>query len=58
VAAVIKDALGIAVDLIEGGRGEFTVWVGDKKVSEKGWIFFPDDDAVVKAVREASHRDN
>jgi hypothetical protein len=53
VAAAIKDALGIDVELIEGGRGEFTVWVGDQKVSEKGWIFFPDDDAVVTAVREA-----
>lgn len=53
MAAAIEDALGIDAELVEGGRGEFTVWVGDKKVSEKGWIFFPDDDAVVKAVREA-----
>ena len=53
MAAAIKDALGTDAELIEGGRGEFTVWVGDQKVSEKGWIFFPDDDAVVKAVREA-----
>lgn len=41
------------VELVEGGRGEFTVWVGDKVVSEKGWIFFPDDDGVVTAVRQA-----
>ena len=53
MAAAIKDALGTDVELVEGGRGEFTVWVGDKKVSEKGWIFFPDDEAVVTAVREA-----
>jgi hypothetical protein len=53
VAAAIKDALGIDVQLVEGGRGEFTVRVGDQKVAEKGWIFFPDDDAVVAAVREA-----
>jgi hypothetical protein len=53
VAAAIKDALGKDVELVEGGRGEFTVWVGDQKVSEKGWIFFPEDDVVVKAVREA-----
>ena len=53
MAAAIKDALGIDVELVEGGRGELTVWVGDKKVSEKGWIFFPDDDAVANAVREA-----
>ena len=53
MAAAIKDALGTDVELVEGGRGEFTVWVDDKKVSGKGWIFFPDDDAVVTAVREA-----
>ena len=53
MAAAIKDALGIHVELVEGGRGEFTVWVGDQKVSGKGWIFFPDDAAVVTAVREA-----
>lgn len=53
MAAAIKDALGADVELIEGGRGEFTVWVRDQKVSEKGWIFFPDDDAIVTAVREA-----
>ena len=53
MAAAIKDALGIHVDLIEGGRGEFTVWVGERKVAKKGLIFFPNDDAVVAAVREA-----
>jgi hypothetical protein len=29
------------------------VWVGDTKVSEKGWIFFPNNDAVVNDVRQA-----
>ncbi|HEX6124240.1 MAG TPA: hypothetical protein VFZ23_02595 [Pyrinomonadaceae bacterium] len=53
MAAAIKDALGTDVELIEGGRGEFTIWVGDRKVSEKGWIFFPDDDDVVASVRQA-----
>lgn len=53
MAAAIKDALGTDVELVEGRSGEFTVWVGDQKVSEKGWIFFPDDDAIVTAVREA-----
>ena len=53
MAVAIKDALGTDVELIEGGRGEFTVWVGDRKVSKKGLIFFPDNDAIVTAVREA-----
>ena len=53
MAAAIKDALRTDVELIEGGRGEFTVWVGDQKISEKGWIFFPNDDEVVAAVRKA-----
>ena len=39
--------------MIEGGRGEFTVWVRDQKVSEKGWISFPSDEVIVAAVRDA-----
>ena len=53
MAAAIKDALGIDVELVEGGRGEFTVWVRDQKVSEKGWIRFPSDEVIVAAVRDA-----
>ena len=53
MTAAIKDALGIDVELVEGGRGEFTVWVGNQKVSEKGWIRFPSDEVIIAAVRDA-----
>jgi hypothetical protein len=45
--------LGLETELIEGGRGEFTVWVRDEKVAEKGWIKFPSDEKIVSAVRGA-----
>jgi hypothetical protein len=39
--------------MVEGGRGEFTIWVNDKKVAEKGWIRYPSNDDIVTAVRDA-----
>ena len=41
-------------ELVIGGSGEFTVWVGEKKVAEKSWGRFPDPDKVVAAVKAAS----
>ena len=52
MAAELKQALGIDAELVVGDSGEFTVWVGDKKVSEKKWMF-PDPADVVTAVRSA-----
>jgi hypothetical protein len=40
-------------ELIAGGRGEFSVWVGDRVVAKKGWVRFPPDQKVVSAVRQA-----
>jgi len=53
VAALIKDSLGVATDLEAGGRGEFTVWVGGRKIAEKSRSGFPPDHALVEAVRQA-----
>ena len=53
MADLIKREIGIEAELIEGGLGEFTVWVGDKLVAKKGWIRFPQDQRIVAAVREA-----
>jgi hypothetical protein len=39
--------------LIEGDRGEFTVWVGEKQVAQKGWLRFPSDEKILAAVRQA-----
>jgi hypothetical protein len=53
VAALIKNATGADVDVVEGGRGEFTVWVGDQVVVQKSSLGFPSDEDAVAAVRHA-----
>ncbi len=50
---MIKSEFGIDPELIEGNRGEFTVWVGEQQVAQKGWLRFPSDDKVLAAVRQA-----
>lgn len=51
MAASLKDELQIDTDLIEGGRGEFTVWVDETCVAKKDERGFPDEREVVAAVR-------
>jgi hypothetical protein len=54
VAALIKDAVGADTELVEGGRGEFTVWVGNEVVAKKDpLVGFPTDEDAVAAVRRA-----
>lgn len=53
MAAKIKSELGVEAELIEGDRGEFTVWVGEREVARKRWLLFPSDEKVLTAVREA-----
>jgi len=53
VAAAIKSELGVEPELVEGERGEFTVWVGERQVAQKGWVRFPSDRKVLAAVRQA-----
>jgi hypothetical protein len=53
VAALIARELQVEPELVEGSRGEFTVWVGEQKVAGKGWIRFPSDARVLEAVRQA-----
>jgi len=53
VAALIKDELGVDSELTEGGRGEFTVWVGDDVVAKKDSQGFPSDEEALAAVRQA-----
>lgn len=52
MAELLKKELNVETNLVEGGRGEFTVWVGDEVVAKKGWFGFPDDEKVLAAVRE------
>jgi hypothetical protein len=53
VAALIKEKLNLEADLEPGGRGEFTVWAGGKKIAEKTRSGFPSESAIVEAVRTA-----
>jgi len=53
VAAELKWQLELDTVLVSGDRGEFTVWLGDRKVAEKRGDTFPSPAAVVEAVREA-----
>jgi hypothetical protein len=53
VAETIKREIGVETDLVEAGRGEFTVLVDDRVVAQKGWIRFPSDQKVLAAVRRA-----
>jgi len=50
VAAELKKHLGVTSKLIEGDRGEFTVWVGPAKVADKRNGEFPTPEEVVQAV--------
>jgi len=53
VAARLEADLHVSAEIVEGRRGEFTVWVGDRKVAEKTSSGFPADDDIVKAVKQA-----
>jgi hypothetical protein len=53
VAALIKSKVGADPELVEGGRGEFTVWVDDVVVAKKDPHDFPTDDEALAAVERA-----
>ena len=53
MAALIKQDTGMDAALIVGGRGEFTVWVGEETVAKKDANGFPADEEIVTAVRRA-----
>jgi hypothetical protein len=56
VAALIKKETGADSELIEGGRGEFTVWVGEELVARKDSEGFPAEDQALAAVIQALAR--
>ena len=53
MADLIRRELGVETELVEGDRGEFTVWVGERVVARKGWVRFPPDQRVLSEVRQA-----
>ena len=48
----MKSRLGLDTTLIEGDRGEFTIWVDRNRVYSKTDAF-PSDDEIVRAVQGA-----
>ena len=52
MAALIKEQHGLETELIRSGGGEFTVWVGEKKVAGKTWTGFPSDEECLSAVAQ------
>ena len=53
MADLLRRELGVETELVAGGRGEFTVWVGGKVVAQKGWLGFPSDEKILAAARAA-----
>ena len=53
---MLREQLGVQVRLAEGRPGEFSVWVDETKVAEKGWLLFPSRAAVLEAVRAGLSR--
>lgn len=53
MAALIKQETGLDTEVVPGGRGEFTVWVGGAKVVEKDRRGFPADADLLAAVTNA-----
>ena len=53
MAALIKQAHGLDVDVEPGDRGELSVWVDGKKVAEKDRKSFPADAALLQKVKQA-----
>ena len=51
MAALIKEKAGLETDVVVGGRGEFTVWVGGKRVAQKDANGFPADEEILAAVQ-------
>jgi hypothetical protein len=51
VAALIKKETTLQPELVEGGRGEFTVWVGEEVAAQKGSLGFPSDEEILAAIR-------
>lgn len=56
MAAKLKRDLGVEPALVAGDNGEFTVWVGDRRVAGKRLLMLkPSPGAVVEAVRAAQN---
>jgi hypothetical protein len=48
---MLERELGIKTELVEGGRGEFTVSLNEVEIARKGWLGFPKDEKILEAVK-------
>lgn len=53
MADLLKKDLGLDVSMVLGRPGEFSIWVGDRRVASKWLLFFPSDGTVLSSVRAA-----
>ena len=53
---MIEENHGVQAELVEGNRGEFTVWVGEERVAGKDAMGFPAEPDVLAAVGKALGR--
>jgi hypothetical protein len=54
MADTLRAALNLdTVNLVSGGRGEFSVWLGDQLIVKKDYDGFPTEEAAVAAMRRA-----
>ena len=53
MAARLKEELELEAAVVVGGSGEFSVWVGEKKVAEKTFWGFPEEDECIERVKDA-----
>jgi predicted Rdx family selenoprotein len=56
VAAELRKEPGLDVQLVDGGKGEFTVQVDGRTVAEKRGDAFPSPDEIKAAVRRAGQQ--
>lgn len=52
MAAALKQETGIDAELVEGRRGEFTVWADDELIAQKDANGFPSEEDVLAALRK------
>lgn len=45
------------MELVEGARGEFTIWVEDELVAQKDAAGFPSDENALAAIQQVLARD-
>ena len=51
MADILKENFKITSELESGDKGEFTLWLNDTKLAEKGPDGFPDETEILESVK-------